>query len=168
MKFIFSLILAVLAVSVVASGDGEYAGRDKSIYQKIGDNGESVDSYNYVEPSSKIKLVLRRFIENVANAQKIGQEQLHPARVHPWPLPQQQSSSRPIRQADSDGMAREFVSKWLESTLNLTGQQADEDQEQQHVSSFSGQSQQTSGEKMIRNGQSVYMRLPPRFGKRSD
>lgn len=168
MRLIFSLILAVLVVSVVASSDGEYSGQDKSIDQKVGNNEVSIDSYGYVEPSDRIRLVLRRYIENVENAQKIGQGQLQPARAHQWPLRQQQSSSRLTRQANSGGIESELLSKLLDSSLNLTGQRADQDQEQQYVSSPSGEGQQTSGQKMIRNGQSVYMRLPPRFGKRSD
>lgn len=115
---------------------------------------ENIDS---AELAGRVRVALRQFVDKI---ERHGQPLLPTLRFNN----QEQSEPRPVRQANLSKLDITLLSRWLESSLNPnTGHQAADQEAEQ----LGYQLQARSGNKMIRNGQPVFMRLPPRFGKRS-
>lgn len=166
MKLISSLILAILIISSSSSSafvncDGDLSEQQKvNQYQKGDSQGEPFEGVYSGETGDRIRVGLRNYVDNFERSIK---GQLYAPTVG---FTSGQTILRPVRQTDLNGIDSGSFSKWLESSLNPTGHHAISGREagQEYVGSLEYQA--PSGRKMTRNGQPVFMRLPPRFGKR--
>lgn len=115
----------------------------------------SEEEANYNDPGAdRIKIALRHYVD------ESGQ------RLRQFFIPNsvqiaQKSQTRPVRQVNLSRLDNQLISRILGSSINpdLMFTESMEEKGELPVASI--------GQKAVRNGQSVIMRLPPRFGKRS-